>query len=271
MLFVNYIVIKNIMADFYNFNRYFYIVDKFPILTLNEEKIFLLKLKNDNDALAAHYLIISHLRYVVKIAKDYLCYGFFLSDLVQEGSVGLLKSLKKYDLTKNVRFVSFAVYWIKAEIFNYVLKNLNSSTMVDVNDNKVLLGDRKSSLFQIKQYTNNDLDTLFNFNFYKEDFTLTLFFHFFKKKESFFFVNSFDDFDLKCIFKYLVFEVVFKFGSMEKMIFLYRWFYGGDKYYFKNVPTLKFFSFYYCVSSECIRKIELKVIKKIKTMFKFFL
>jgi RNA polymerase sigma-32 factor len=94
-----------------------------PMLTLEEEQEFARKFKNDNDVDAAGKLVLSHLRLVVSIARQYLGYGLPHGDLIQEGNVGLMKAVKRFDPDQGVRLVSYAMHWIKAEIHEYILKN----------------------------------------------------------------------------------------------------------------------------------------------------
>jgi len=94
-----------------------------PMLTAEEEHDLATSLYNENDLQAAQQLIMSHLRFVIHIAKGYSGYGLAQADLVQEGNVGLMKAVKRFNPEVGVRLVSFAVHWIKAEIHEYVLKN----------------------------------------------------------------------------------------------------------------------------------------------------
>lgn len=98
-------------------------VNQLPMLSAQEEKLLAKKLKLENDLEAARTLVMSHLRLVVAIARKYKGYGLQTSDLIQEGNVGLMKAVKRFDYEKGVRLVSFAVHWIKAEIHEFVLKN----------------------------------------------------------------------------------------------------------------------------------------------------
>ena len=98
-------------------------INKIPVLTKEEEKALANKLFNEKDIEAARTLIMHHLRFVVYIAKNYRGYGLPLADLVQEGNVGLMKAVKSFDPSKNVRLASFAVHWIKSEINEFVIKN----------------------------------------------------------------------------------------------------------------------------------------------------
>ena len=98
-------------------------VHSIPILTKEEEQELALKLYEENDLDAARQLVIHHLRFVVHIARSYQGYGLPLGDIIQEGNVGLMKAVDKYDPHRGVKVVSFAVHWIKAEIHEYILKN----------------------------------------------------------------------------------------------------------------------------------------------------
>lgn len=106
-----------------SFDLYQREIRAFPSLTAEEEFDLGKKLKHNNDLEAAKKLILSHLKLVIKIARSYSGYGLPVSDLVQEGNVGLMKAVKKFDVDKGVRLVSYAIFWIKAEIQEYVVKN----------------------------------------------------------------------------------------------------------------------------------------------------
>ena len=106
-----------------SFDLYQREIRAFTSLTAEEEHELGTKLKLNNDLEAAKKLILSHLKLVIKIARSYSGYGLPVSDLVQEGNVGLMKAVKKFDVDKGVRLVSYAIFWIKAEIQEYVVKN----------------------------------------------------------------------------------------------------------------------------------------------------
>jgi RNA polymerase sigma-32 factor len=93
-----------------------------PILSAEEEKALARRYHSDDDLDAARQLVFAHLRYVVSIARGFTGYGLPLADLIQEGSVGLMKAVKRFDHERDVRLVSFAVHWIKAEIYDYVVR-----------------------------------------------------------------------------------------------------------------------------------------------------
>ena len=104
-------------------DKYLSQVYSIPVLTREEELKLTREFYETEDIKVAHKLVISHLRFVVHIAKSYAGYGLPLADVIQEGNLGLLKAVKKFDPDKGVRLVSFAVHWIKAEIHEFILKN----------------------------------------------------------------------------------------------------------------------------------------------------
>ena len=106
-----------------NIDAYIQSAKQFPILTQEEEFRLTIRFREEDDLEAARQLILSHLRLVISVARGYLGYGLPHADLIQEGNIGLMKAVKRFDPTQGVRLVSFAIHWIKAEIHEYVLKN----------------------------------------------------------------------------------------------------------------------------------------------------
>jgi RNA polymerase sigma-32 factor len=102
---------------------YIQTVNSFPILSAEEERSLARRYHDHDDLEAARQLVLSHLRYVVRIARGLKGYGLPEADLIQEGNIGLMKAVKAFDPTRGVRLVSFAVHWIRAEIFDYILRN----------------------------------------------------------------------------------------------------------------------------------------------------
>ena len=102
---------------------YLHYINQIPMLTPEEELAMAQRLQKDNDLVAARRLILAHLRYVARVAKGYLGYGLPLADLIQEGNVGLMKAVKRFNPDMGVRLVTFAMHWIKAEIHEYILRN----------------------------------------------------------------------------------------------------------------------------------------------------
>jgi len=106
-----------------NLDAYISAVNRLPMLTLEQEQEYARKFRQDNDVEAAGKLVLSHLRLVVSVSRQYLGYGLPHGDLIQEGNVGLMKAVKRFDPEQGVRLVSYALHWIKAEIHEYILKN----------------------------------------------------------------------------------------------------------------------------------------------------
>jgi len=102
---------------------YIQTVNRFPMLSAEEERSLAVRFRSQNDLAAARQLVLSHLRLVVSTARGYLGYGLPHADLIQEGTIGLMKAVKRFDPDRNVRLVSFAIHWIKAEIHEYILRN----------------------------------------------------------------------------------------------------------------------------------------------------
>lgn len=106
-----------------NIDAYISAVNRVPMLSQEEEVSLARRLRDQNDLGAAQKLVMSHLRLVVSIARGYLGYGLPHADLIQEGNIGLMKAVKRFDPDQNVRLVSYAMHWIKAEMHEYILKN----------------------------------------------------------------------------------------------------------------------------------------------------
>ena len=98
-------------------------VNQLPILTLEEEQAYARRYQQHGDLDAARELVISHLRFVVRVARGYAGYGLQLGDLIQEGNIGLMKAVKRFDPNVGVRLVSFAVHWVRAEMHEFIIKN----------------------------------------------------------------------------------------------------------------------------------------------------
>jgi RNA polymerase sigma-32 factor len=106
-----------------NIDAYIQVANRYPMLAEAEEIRLAERFHNEGDVEAARQLVLSHLRLVISIARGYLGYGLPHADLIQEGNIGLMKAVKRFDPTRGVRLVSFAMHWIKAEIHEYILKN----------------------------------------------------------------------------------------------------------------------------------------------------
>lgn len=104
-------------------DAYFQQIYRIPVLTPEEELSLSQRYQETQDRSAAHQLVLSHLRYVAKIAKQYSGYGLALSDLIQEGNIGLMKAVKRFNPTMGVRLVTFAVHWVKSEMHDFIIRN----------------------------------------------------------------------------------------------------------------------------------------------------
>ncbi|MDZ4140557.1 MAG: RNA polymerase sigma factor RpoH [Methylotenera sp.] len=112
-----------VLASTDSLEHYSRLIKAYPILTADEEHSLAVKFRKDNDLEAARQLIVSHLRLVASIARGYNGYGLPQADLIQEGNIGLMKAVKRFDPERGVRLVSFAMHWIKAEIHEYIVRN----------------------------------------------------------------------------------------------------------------------------------------------------
>ncbi|MFN3919465.1 MAG: RNA polymerase sigma factor RpoH [Methylohalobius sp.] len=119
----NALAILSIGKSISSVDDYLLVVNQIPVLSAEEERELATRYRQTNDIEAARQLVLSNLRYVVPIAKGYLGYGLPLADLIQEGNIGLMKAVKRYDPSLGVRLISFAVHWIKAEIHEFILRN----------------------------------------------------------------------------------------------------------------------------------------------------
>jgi RNA polymerase sigma-32 factor len=129
-------------------DAYFDAIGRIPVLSREEESALATRYRGENDVEAARQLVLSHLRFVVHIARGYMGYGLPMGDLVQEGNVGLMKAVKRFDPAVGVRLVSFAVHWIRAEIHEYVLRNWR---LVKVATTKA----QRKLFFNLRKYKRN--------------------------------------------------------------------------------------------------------------------
>src|SRR6187549_1090319 len=110
-------------ASLGSLDHYIQAVNRFPLLTQEQETALGRELKKSDDIDAARQLVLSHLRLVVAVSRNYLGYGLPQADLIQEGNVGLMKAVRRFDPERGVRLVSFALHWIRAEMHEYILRN----------------------------------------------------------------------------------------------------------------------------------------------------
>ena len=131
-----------------------------PMLTAEEEQDLATRLYNENDLKAAQKLIMSHLRFVIHVAKGYSGYGLAQADLVQEGNVGLMKAVKRFNPEVGVRLVSFAVHWIKAEIHEYVLKNWRIVKVATTKAQRKLFFNLRKNKKRLGWFSNDEVNTV---------------------------------------------------------------------------------------------------------------
>lgn len=135
-------------------------VNSIPMLTADEERELGERLQDSGDLSAAKKLIMSHLRFVVHVARGYSGYGLPQADLIQEGNVGLMKAVKRFDPTFGVRLVSFAVHWIKAEIHEYVLRNWRIVRVATTKAQRKLFFNLRSSKSRLGWFSNEEVETV---------------------------------------------------------------------------------------------------------------
>ena len=144
-----------------NLDAYISAVNRLPMLTLEQEQEFARKLKETNDLEAAGKLIMSHLRLVVSVSRQYLGYGLPHADLIQEGNIGLMKAVRRFDPEQGVRLVSYAMHWIKAEIHEYILRNWRMVKVATTKAQRKLFFNLRSmkQSFKSDAGTNADAET----------------------------------------------------------------------------------------------------------------
>jgi RNA polymerase sigma-32 factor len=135
-------------------------VSRIDMLTAEEERALAVRLREDEDLEAARKLVMSHLRFVVHIAKSYSGYGLPQADLIQEGNIGLMKAVKRFDPTVGVRLVSFAVHWIKAEIHEFVLKNWRIVKVATTKAQRKLFFNLRKAKKRLGWFTHEEVQTV---------------------------------------------------------------------------------------------------------------
>jgi RNA polymerase sigma-32 factor len=143
-----------------NLDAYISAVNRLPMLTFEEEQSLSRSLRDDNDLNAAQQLVLSHLRLVVSIARGYLGYGLPHADLIQEGNIGLMKAVKRFDPDQGVRLVSYAMHWIKAEMHEYILKNWRLVKVATTKAQRKLFFNLRSHKIGLDAMTPKQIDSL---------------------------------------------------------------------------------------------------------------
>jgi RNA polymerase sigma-32 factor len=135
-------------------------VNRIPVLSAEEEYRLAVRLREQNDLDAARQLVMSHLRFVAHIARGYSGYGLPQADLIQEGNVGLMKAVKRFDPEMNVRLVSFAVHWIRAEIHEFILRNWRIVKVATTKAQRKLFFNLRSSKKRLGWFNQEEVNTV---------------------------------------------------------------------------------------------------------------
>jgi len=143
-------------------DAYIYWVNQIPMLTAAEELKLAKRFRDTGDLDAARQLVMAHLRFVVHIAKNYLGYGLAKADLIQEGNIGLMKAVKRFDPDKGVRLVSFAVHWVKAEIHEFVLRNWRIVKIATTKAQRKLFFNLRRATKKLTWFSENEILTVAN-------------------------------------------------------------------------------------------------------------
>lgn len=141
-------------------DAYIHRVNQIPMLSAEEELNYAEKYHGEGDIESARQLVLAHLRYVVRVARGYLGYGLPLSDLIQEGNIGLMKAVKRFDPKMGVRLVSFAVHWIKAEIHEYVLRNWRIVKVATTKAQRKLFFNLRQMKKRLGWFNNEEIDAV---------------------------------------------------------------------------------------------------------------
>lgn len=139
---------------------YIHAVNKIPLLSAEEESDLARRYQLDGDLEAAKKLVLSQLRYVARIAHGYLGYGLPVMDLIQEGNIGLMKAVKRFDPTMGVRLVSFAVHWIKSEMHEFIIRNWRVVKIATTKAQRKLFFNLRSAKKRLGWMTNDEINTL---------------------------------------------------------------------------------------------------------------
>jgi RNA polymerase sigma-32 factor len=143
-----------------NIDAYIQSVNRIPMLTPGEEKQLAADYREHGDLGSARRLVLSHLRLVVSIARNYMGYGLPHADLIQEGNIGLMKAVKRFDPEQNVRLVSYAMHWIKAEIHEYVLRNWRMVKVATTKAQRKLFFNLRSHKQGLQAFSQDEIDGL---------------------------------------------------------------------------------------------------------------
>lgn len=141
-------------------DAYLQSISAIPVLSAEQEKALAIQLREQDDLGAARQLIISHFRFVAHIARGYSGYGLPVADLIQEGNIGLMKAVKRFDPSVGVRLVSFAVYWIRAEIHEFILRNWRIVKVATTKAQRKLFFNLRSSKKRLGWFNQEEVETV---------------------------------------------------------------------------------------------------------------
>ncbi len=266
-------------------NSYIYIVNSLPFLSFNEEYKLINEFYYFKDIKCARKLIIFNLRFVINIAKSYYGYGLCISDLIQEGNIGLIKAIRKFNPLFKIRLISFAIYWIKSEIHEFILKNWRIVKVATTKSHRKLFFNLRKIKKKIKWFNSKEIDIIskrlsvskkdineMESRMFSKDTDINLYSY----NNKFNYNDSFNDnlldknsdFTIKLeysnwksfILKRL--KLVFlNLDNRSKHIIKSRWLK-------KKKVTLKKLANYYNISIERIRQLEKNAIKKLRYLLK---
>lgn len=150
----------NLNLPISSLEAYISYVNQIPLLSQQEESDLATRLQTQSDLEAAKRLVLSHARYVVRIARGYLGYGLPLNDLIQEGNIGLMKAVKRFDPTVGVRLVTFAVHWIKSEIHEFILRNWRIVKVATTKAQRKLFFNLRSAKKRLGWFTQEEVNAV---------------------------------------------------------------------------------------------------------------
>lgn len=148
------------LTDTGSLERYIQYVNSIPMLSEQEEKELALQLKEQGDLAAAQKMILAHLRFVVRVARGFSGYGLPITDLIQEGNIGLMKAVRRFNPNVGVRLVSFAVHWVKAEMHEYILRNWRIVKIATTKAQRKLFFNLRSSKTRLGWFTSEEIDAV---------------------------------------------------------------------------------------------------------------
>ncbi|WP_343189110.1 RNA polymerase sigma factor RpoH [Buchnera aphidicola (Chaitoregma tattakana)] len=270
-----------------NLSSYIKVAFSFPVLSKKKEKCLATLLYCNSDLNSAKTLILSNLRFVIHISKNYLGYGLLQSDLIQEGNIGLMKAVKKFNPDIGVRLISFAVHWIKSEIHEYVLKNWRIVKVATTKSQRKLFFNLRKNKKRFGWFNKLEIDTVAKELGVKSNDVIEMEARMSAQDLTFSFSTSEDNIDNKSKFKssYLkdnnsnfantleknqLYEyninklknALLSLDTRSRYIISSRWLYDDKK------KTLQNLADYYGISAERVRQIEKIAINKIRLKVK---